>query len=200
MFASYIFRIFSSSIFNLFSVSAPAIAGIVVFAVVLVSALLMFFFYRRRRSEKRSTSYRKPPSQAVKHSPITVQTATYQLTSPKPIPAAPDYSKFGLGRRSTNNNMLENSSSEEERYDTEELAEKFDWSSASRRRKKTSSSKDELTIADNIDGRNWRRNTLCTCCPQSCIARTGGGGGQGQKYTKYIGSSNYPKRSNKIRC
>ena len=56
--------------------------------------------------------------------------------------------------------MLENSSSEDERYDTEELAEKFDWSSASRRRKKTSSSKDELTIADNIDGRNWRRNTL----------------------------------------
>ena len=112
----------------------------------------MFIFYRRRRSEKQSAGYRKTPSQAVKHSPITVQTTTYQLTSPKPIPAAPDYSKFGLGRRSTNNNMLENSSSEDERFDTEEQAQKFDWSSTSRRRRKVSPAKDEMTIADNIDG------------------------------------------------
>lgn len=144
----------------------------------------MFFFYRRRRSEKRSTGYRKPPSQAVKHSPITVQTATYQVTSPKPIPAAPDYSKFGLGRRSTNNNMLENSSSEDERYDTEGIAEKFDWSSASRRRKKVSSAKDEITIADNIDGRNWRSNTLCTCCPQSCISLYRTNRGRGRSRSK----------------
>ena len=165
------------------SVSTPAIAGIVVFAVVFIAAILMFIFYRRRRSEKQSAGYRKTPSQAVKHSPITVQTTTYQLTSPKPIPAAPDYSKFGLGRRSTNNNMLENSSSEDERFDTEEQAQKFDWSSTSRRRRKASPAKDEMTIVDNIDGLYWRCIILCIYYTQSCTSSspTQGGGGYDQR-------------------
>ncbi|CAB4020265.1 Hypothetical predicted protein [Paramuricea clavata] len=131
--------------------STPAIAGIVVFAVAFISAILMFIFYRRRRSEKRTKSYRKSPSQSVKHSAITVQTSTFQLTSTSPIPAAPDYSKFGLGRRTSNNNMLDNSSSEEEAFDTEELAQKFDWSSP-RRRKKNAPSQEKVNVADVIDG------------------------------------------------
>jgi hypothetical protein len=81
-----------------------------------------------------------------------VQTTTHQLTGARPIPAAPDYGKFGLGRRSTlNNNMLDNSSSEEEAFDTEELVQKFDWSSP-RRRKKNSPSKEEANAVDIMDG------------------------------------------------
>ena len=128
--------------------STPAIAGIVVFAVVFISAILMFIFYRRRKSQNRSTFNRKSPLQAVKHSPITVETSTYQLTSARPIPAAPDYSKFGLGRRTSNNNMLDNSSSEEESCGTEELAQKFDWSSPGRCRKNFPSDEDVADILD----------------------------------------------------
>jgi len=132
------------------SVSTPAIAGIVVFAVVFISAILMSIFYRRRKSQNRLNCCRKSPSQAVKHIPITVETSTYQLTSARPIPAAPDYSKFGLGRRTSNNNMLpDNSSSEKESFSTKELVQKFDWSSPGRRRKNFPSDED---VADILDG------------------------------------------------
>ncbi|XP_028407395.1 synaptotagmin-15-like isoform X2 [Dendronephthya gigantea] len=114
----------------------------------------MFIFFRRRRKNS-SESYRKSPSRAVKHRPVTVQTSTHQLTSSGPIPAAPDYSKSGLGRRTTynninNNNMLENSSSEEEGFDGNELVQRFDWSSP-RRRKNNSPSKEDVIVANNTD-------------------------------------------------
>ena len=143
------------------SVSTPAIAGIVVFAVVFVSVTLMFIFYRRRSSKNRSSKCRRSsPAQAVKHSPITVETSTYQLTSARPIPAAPDYGKFGLGRRSSNNNMLDNSSSEEESFDAEELGQKFDWSSSPGGRRKNFLSNGE---SDNIpDG--MLQNSTCGQC------------------------------------
>lgn len=47
--------------------------------------------------------------------------------------------------------MLDNSSSEEEAFDTEELAQKFDWSSP-RRRKKNVPSQEKVNVADVIDG------------------------------------------------
>lgn len=128
--------------------SGPAIAGIIVFTVVLLSAIIMFFFYRRRKSES-GKNYRPQSSpHAVKHNPISLQTSTFQLTShssPKPIPAAPDYQALGIGRRSSAREMInDSSSSEEEQYfDADEVLEKYDWSSPQRRKKKAAANKDD---------------------------------------------------------
>ena len=143
-----------------FSVSKPAIAGLVVFLVLLVSALLMFFFYRRRKSSKNKT-LRSPPQQVVRQDVITVPTETVHLASqgsPRPIPAAPDYGSVGIARRLSRKDVLEGSSSSEEEAresDNNGVLQKYDWSSPRRTK-----SEDRAKAAgpmkgdENANGRN----------------------------------------------
>lgn len=106
----------------------------------------MFIFYRQRRSKnKQSESSRNTPLHTVKHNPLRVQTLTYQLTTTKPITAAPDYNKCGLDERisksghpykQSTTHMIKYSSSEDDDVNTQtdESDEKYDCGSPRRRR------------------------------------------------------------------
>ena len=68
--------------------------------------------------------------------------------------------------------MLDNSSSEEESYGTEELAQKFDWSSPGRRRKNFPSDED---VADILDGM-YKSMRLYNHVYTKCVCRLIGKG------------------------